>query len=152
MLSEKFYRILKAHKAEDYTLQLQCRLHYVVIESLLGHFPKFPKSAVYFQWHCNQKTLSRELQLKNISIFLELLSGTKLVTEVSTGFLECRILVTLPKSYATTNAPPATLEALSVIGGRLDRLNCLQRTQIGQLELLKKIVAEVIFLRIFQNS
>ena len=52
----------------------------------------------------------------------------KLVTEVSTGFLECRILVTLPKSYATTNAPPATLEALSVIGGRLDRLNCLQGT------------------------
>ena len=52
----------------------------------------------------------------------------KNVTDVSTGFLEYRILVTSLKSDPTKNALPATLEALPVTGGRLGNFNCLQGT------------------------
>ena len=44
-------------------------------------------------------------------------------TEVSTGFLECRIPVNLLKSDPTTNALPAILDALPDIVGSLGRLN-----------------------------
>ena len=57
----------------------------------------------------------------------------------------------LQKGDANCNALPAILEALLVIGGTLDSLNCIQGTYVGHIELLKMIFFGGIFPRIFGN-